>query len=92
MSASQIRENVNRVLPGQNETPQYLLLSEILDKRVQTQSGITIGKLKDLVFKDDPHYASEDSTTQNQFPSIRSGRMDTTVSDPPPTLILSPIL
>jgi magnesium transporter len=57
MSANQVRGNIDGVSQGQNETPQYLLLSEILDKRVQTQSGITIGKLKDLVFKDDPHYA-----------------------------------
>jgi sporulation protein YlmC with PRC-barrel domain len=35
----------------------YLFLSRIIDKKVQTQRGITVGKLKDLVFKDDPRYA-----------------------------------
>ena len=35
----------------------YILLSEIANKKVQTESGISIGRLKDLVFKDDPHYA-----------------------------------
>jgi len=34
-----------------------LFLSEIIDKKVRTQSGIKIGKLKDLCFVDDPKYA-----------------------------------
>ena len=34
-----------------------LLLSEILSRKVKTQSGKTLGKLKDLAFIDDPKYA-----------------------------------
>jgi magnesium transporter len=34
-----------------------LLLSEILDKRVRTQSGKKLGRLKDVMFSDDPKYA-----------------------------------
>jgi CBS domain-containing protein len=40
-----------------NKTARYLLLSEIVDKKVQTRTGVTIGRLKDVVFRDDPHYA-----------------------------------
>jgi magnesium transporter len=41
----------------QKEGAQYLLLSQVVNKKVQTQTGTKIGKLKDFVFKDDPHYA-----------------------------------
>ena len=34
-----------------------LLLSEILDRRVRTESGAKLGHLKDVVFRDDPKYA-----------------------------------
>ena len=34
-----------------------LLLSEILDRKVQTESGIKLGRLKDVMFIDDPKYA-----------------------------------
>lgn len=46
----------NNSLVGKGDA-RYLLLSEIVNKKVQTQKGVTIGKLKDFVFKDDPHYA-----------------------------------
>jgi magnesium transporter len=55
--SSQIREYIRKASLGENKTARYLLLTEIVDKRVQTHSGITIGKLKDLVIRDDPHYA-----------------------------------
>ena len=42
---------------GEDKAARYLLLSEIVNKKVQTHAGVAIGKLKDLVFKDDPHYA-----------------------------------
>ncbi len=57
MSVSQTREDIRKTLLGLNKPPQYLLLSEIVNRKVQTQSGITIGKLRDLEFRDDPHYA-----------------------------------
>jgi len=46
---------INSIAKG--KSAQYILLSEIANKKVQTESGISIGRLKDLVFKDDPHYA-----------------------------------
>ncbi len=55
--SSQIREYIQKASLGENKAARYLLLTEILDKKVKTQSGITIGKLKDLVIRDDPHYA-----------------------------------
>jgi magnesium transporter len=57
MSANRTQEQIRETLLGRSKPPQYLLLSEIVNKKVQTHSGITIGRLKDLVFKDDPHYA-----------------------------------
>lgn len=54
--SNQIREYIQRASFGQNKTTRYLLLSEIINKKVQTKSGVTVGKLKDLVFKDDEHY------------------------------------
>jgi magnesium transporter len=55
--SNQIRDYIQKASLGQNETARYLLLSQIVNKKVQTQSGITIGKLKDLVIRDDPRYA-----------------------------------
>jgi magnesium transporter len=57
MNLNQTREYIRKALQGEKNHTKYLLLSEIVNKRVQTKSGITIGKLQDLVFKDDPHYA-----------------------------------
>jgi magnesium transporter len=56
-NSNQVREQIHKALQGENSGTKYLLLSEIVNKRVQTKSGITIGKLQDLIFKDDPHYA-----------------------------------
>jgi len=55
--SSQIREYIQKASQGENKAARYLFLTEIVDKKVQTQSGITIGKLKDLVIRDDRHYA-----------------------------------
>jgi magnesium transporter len=57
VNSNQIREQIRKVSLGGNGSTKYLMLSEILNKKVQTKSNVTIGKLKDLVFKDDPHYA-----------------------------------
>jgi sporulation protein YlmC with PRC-barrel domain len=54
--SNQIREYLQKASLGQDKTTRYLLLSEIIDKKVQTQSGVTVGRLKDLVFKDDERY------------------------------------
>lgn len=55
--SDQIREYIQKASRGENKSTRYIFLSEVINKRVQTQSGVTVGKLKDLVFKDDPHYA-----------------------------------
>ncbi len=34
-----------------------LLLSDILDRKVRTHSGVKLGRLKDIMFNDDPKYA-----------------------------------
>jgi len=57
VNSNQIREYIRKASLGGNGSTKYLMLSEIVNKKVQTKSGVTIGKLKDLVFKDDPHYA-----------------------------------
>jgi len=54
--SNQIREYLQKASLGQDKTTRYLLLSEIINKKAQTQSGVTVGKLKDLVFKDDERY------------------------------------
>jgi len=56
-NSNQMREHIRKALQGENNKTKYLLLSEIVNKKVQTKSGVTIGRLQDLVFKDDPHYA-----------------------------------
>jgi magnesium transporter len=43
-------------LPG-GETARYRRLSELLDRPVRLENGATVGKLQDLVFRDDPKYA-----------------------------------
>mgnify|MGYP001062551445 CR=1 FL=1 len=57
VTSDQIREYVQKASLRENKSTRYLFLSEIVGKRAQTQSGVTVGKLKDLVFKDDPRYA-----------------------------------
>ena len=57
MSSNQIRDYIRKASLGGNNNTKYLMLSEIVNKKVQTKSGVTIGRLKDLVFKDDPRYA-----------------------------------
>ena len=39
------------------EESQYLRVSELVDRKVRTERGITLGKLQDFVFVDDPKYA-----------------------------------
>ena len=56
-NSNQIREYIQKTSLGGNKTARYLFLTEIVNKKVQTQSGVTIGKLKDLVIKDEPRYA-----------------------------------
>jgi len=55
--SNQIRDYIQKASVGDSKTARYLFLSEIINKKVQTQGGLTVGKLKDLVIKDDPHYA-----------------------------------
>lgn len=52
----QIRDYVQRAALGENKNMRYLFLSEIIKKRVQTNDGVTLGKLQDLVIKDEGHY------------------------------------
>ena len=39
------------------ENAHYLQLSEVMDQKVKTEAGITLGRLQDFVFVDDPKYA-----------------------------------
>jgi len=39
------------------EEAQYLRVSELVDGKVRTEAGATLGKLQDFVFLDDPKYA-----------------------------------
>jgi len=55
--SNQIREYIHKASLGENKTARYLFLTEIVNKKVRTQGGITIGKLKDVVIKEDPRYA-----------------------------------
>jgi len=55
--SDQIREHILKASLGQNKTTRYIFLSEVINKKVQTERGVTVGKLKDLVIRDDPRYA-----------------------------------
>ncbi|HYA58552.1 MAG TPA: CBS domain-containing protein [Thermoplasmata archaeon] len=39
------------------EEAQYLRVSELVDRKVRTEAGVTLGRLQDFVFADDPKYA-----------------------------------
>jgi len=39
------------------EEAQYLRVSELVDRKVRTESGVSLGRLQDFVFVDDPKYA-----------------------------------
>ncbi len=54
--SNQIREYVQKAALGENKSMRYLFLSEIINKKVQTKDGVTLGKLRDLVIKDEAHY------------------------------------
>jgi sporulation protein YlmC with PRC-barrel domain/CBS domain-containing protein len=41
----------------QIEEAQYLRVSELVDRKVRTEDGTTLGRLQDFVFLDDPKYA-----------------------------------
>jgi CBS domain-containing protein len=56
VKANHIREYLQKTSLGQNKAMRYLYLSEILKKKVQTKDSVTLGKLKDLVIKDEGHY------------------------------------
>ncbi len=44
--------------PGKTiEGAHYLLVSKIVDRKVKTQTGVTLGRLQDFVFVDDTKYA-----------------------------------
>ena len=53
----QIREYIQRASLGDSKNTRYIFLSDVINKKVQTDSGVTVGKLNDLVFKDTPPYA-----------------------------------
>ena len=57
VNSGQIQDRHQNNSIADRKDARYILLSEIANKKVQTESGISIGRLKDLVFKDDPHYA-----------------------------------
>lgn len=56
VKSNHIREYLQKASLGENKNMRYILLSEIVKKKVQTKEGITLGKLKDLVIKDEGHY------------------------------------
>jgi len=56
-TSNQIKEYIQQPSLGEKKNTRYLFLSEIIDKKVQTRSGVTIGRLRDLIFKDEPNYA-----------------------------------
>ncbi|HXY47213.1 MAG TPA: CBS domain-containing protein [Thermoplasmata archaeon] len=39
------------------EEAQYLEVSELVDRKVRTEAGATLGRLQDFIFTDDPKYA-----------------------------------
>jgi magnesium transporter len=47
----------HRDVRAERNHAQSLLLSEVLGRRIRTTAGTKLGKLKDLVVKDDPKYA-----------------------------------
>jgi len=57
VNSTQIREYIQKISVGDNKNTRYVYLNEIVKKRVLTRSGVTVGKLRDMIFKDDPHYA-----------------------------------
>ncbi len=57
VNSNQIREYIQKASLGENKAARYLFLTEIVNKKVQTKSGVTVGKLKDLVINDDSRYA-----------------------------------
>ncbi len=76
------------------EEAQYLRISELVDRKVRTESGDTLGKLQDFVFLDDPKYAEVTHLLVRRpfgrpplkVPWPRVVRMDATetvVKDPP---------
>jgi len=56
IKSNQIREYVQKAALSQNKTMRYVFLTELIKKKVQTKEGVTLGKLKDLVIKDEGHY------------------------------------
>ena len=57
VDSGQIQNHHQPYLVADRKDARYILLSEIVNKKVQTESGTTIGRLKDFVFKDGAHYA-----------------------------------
>jgi CBS domain-containing protein/sporulation protein YlmC with PRC-barrel domain len=51
------RKGVLKSLGKELEVARYLLISEVVDKKVKTQAGVTLGRLQDFVFLDDAKYA-----------------------------------
>lgn len=76
------------------EEAQYLRVSELVDRKVRTEAGTALGKLRDFVFVDDPKYAEVSDLLVNRpfgrpplkVPWSQVVRMDpveTIVRDPP---------
>jgi sporulation protein YlmC with PRC-barrel domain len=51
------REGFPKPLGKEIEVAHYLLVSQIVDKKVKTRAGVTLGRLQDFVFIDDTKYA-----------------------------------
>ncbi len=51
------REGEPKPLGKDIDVVHYLLVSEVVDKKVKTRSGVTLGRLQDFVFLDDAQYA-----------------------------------
>jgi magnesium transporter len=54
---NQIANGERMRLLAETKNAKTLLLGDVIGKKVRTKSGITLGKLKDFVFTDDPKYA-----------------------------------
>jgi sporulation protein YlmC with PRC-barrel domain len=77
------------------EEAQYLRVSDLVDRKVVTEASVTIGKLEDFVFVDDPKYAEVTHLlVRRPFGRpplkvpwsrvVRLDRSETVVKDPPP--------
>ena len=99
--ASPLRSNGSKTatpatLLHELEESQYLRVSELVDQKVRTEAGATLGRLQDFVFVDDPKYAEVTHLLVRRpfgrpplkvpWPQVvRMDASETVVRDPPDT-------